>query len=224
MARRTDALDGGVNPQPQQNSGIGRRTARRALVRLDAVIQRLDLQILDKRPNHAGLMIVRQQSFEIKHIKPRLRTIRPYNSRLAHRRFAPPRSDTESQPSGISNSFTRSFAGMTDEEPTQPSPSNSRFASSSGASRSSLIRVTVRKPDGFLGVVARRGANRIRTPSFAMRISRLLTASFHQRSQPCLRIGKVKAVLHWPNLRFEGARVRFPALTALAFVARARYD
>ena len=58
-------LQGGVEPEGQENPGIGGRAARLALDRLDRLVEGGQVEALHVRPHDARPVVLRQQAFQV---------------------------------------------------------------------------------------------------------------------------------------------------------------
>ena len=113
FARRPDPFNRRIEPQRQQDRGIGRRPSRLPVARLHPLIQLRKIEALDETPDDARPRIRRQKPLKIDHIPAQL----PRSGRTTRASLIADSphtiSDRESQHGQKDHFFTRSFAGMT---------------------------------------------------------------------------------------------------------------
>ena len=74
-ARRTDAVQRGIQPQRQQHRRLRRRAPRQIVAGFDAGVQFAQIQRLDERPDQTSPMIRRQLAIQIDRVPTQLHTV-----------------------------------------------------------------------------------------------------------------------------------------------------
>lgn len=93
LAGRSRAVNGGPQPQRDENDGVYRRAARRAFKRTDACVQRRQVERLHEGPDGARRVIRRKERVEFTCAKLDLLSLQSHQPRYSglDDRIAPPR-------------------------------------------------------------------------------------------------------------------------------------